>query len=478
MRTAKAACRGRTVCAAALAPMFRCLGHSRSGMTLIELLIVIVILATLTSAALPILTPSTTERRIREASRELNSYIAQAQAKAIATQRPYGIALKRLSSDTNNADDRGVCLEVFMVEQPAAYAGFDENSRARVALNIASQSGNLPVPGYSFPTVLIQFVTRGTKMGDQLPSGWDIDLIPSGMLQPCDVVEINGNRYELLSPDRTTSPSGGLTVLPRVNSTSSYYAGFDGTGTERIVFVAKPLNNTGQLIKSVADNNGLMADPVTGTRLGDGWILLRAQGATNVDPTPPYWTSPSAYKILRQPALTSAPPLQLPEAAAIDLEASGVLGGVPIHVDGLTNVDTPVYVMFSPEGAIERIQATVIDNRTPTCLIAQPTASVALLVGRRENIIPANTTLDVTSGTEADREEAKNQINWLNMESRWVTIGAQTGSVVTTENAFVNTTSLPTIDFDGNGDTQLNRRRTQIQAAQEFVREMRRLGGR
>ncbi len=166
-------------------------------MTLIELLIVIVILATLTAAALPILTPSTNERRIREASRELNSYIAQAQAKAIANQRPYGIALKRLSSDTGRADDRGVCLEAVMVEQPAPYAGFDENSRVRVALNGAS--------------VLIDFVTRGTlnpPNSDRLPEGWDADLVPTGVIRLGDVIEVLGTRY------RIVRVAGNLTVDP------------------------------------------------------------------------------------------------------------------------------------------------------------------------------------------------------------------------------------------------------------------------
>jgi type II secretion system protein H len=67
-----------------------------SGLTLIELLVVVIILTTVVAAAIPILTPSNEDRRLREAARSLNTFITAAQARAIASGRPYGIALKRL----------------------------------------------------------------------------------------------------------------------------------------------------------------------------------------------------------------------------------------------------------------------------------------------------------------------------------------------------------------------------------------------
>ncbi len=45
------------------------------GMTLIELLVVIVILSTIVGAAIPLLSPSNDDRRLREAARGLNTYI-------------------------------------------------------------------------------------------------------------------------------------------------------------------------------------------------------------------------------------------------------------------------------------------------------------------------------------------------------------------------------------------------------------------
>ena len=247
---------------------------THAAMTLIELLIVIVILATLTAAALPILTPTTTERRIREASRELNAYISQAQAKAIASQRPYGVALKRLSSDTGRADDRGVCLEVFMVEQPAPYAGFDENSGVRVALN-RTRSGNqvVAILGDNPNTVLLEFVTRAQpNVAYSLPPGWNGDLFPAGVIRPGDVVEVGGNRYQLLS---SQPPQVPFLREIEVSSTDGYYVdpneGQLGNPF-RPVIIARPLNNTGQLIQPVADDAARFAEPNTGMRLMEGWL--------------------------------------------------------------------------------------------------------------------------------------------------------------------------------------------------------------
>ena len=98
----------------------------------------IIILTTLVSAAIPLLAPTNDDRRLREASRGVNSFIAAAQMKAIQLQRPFGVALKRLSQDTNSDptvrhEDNAVSIELYYVEQPAPYRGFDRSSSAMVA---------------------------------------------------------------------------------------------------------------------------------------------------------------------------------------------------------------------------------------------------------------------------------------------------------------------------------------------------------
>ena len=72
------------------------------------------------------------------------------------------------------------------------------------------------------------------------------------------------------------------------------------------------------------------------------------------------------------------------------------------------------------------------------------TDNLFLLVGRRENAPPPavgnDPTLDsrkLTGKTEQQMQEMKEAVNWLRGESRWIVIGSQSGRVVTTENAFV-----------------------------------------
>ena len=132
-------------------------------MTLIELLIVIIILVTLVAAAIPLLTPTNDDRRLREAARGVNAYITGAALKAIDLKRPVGVALKRLSRDTGKADptqsdnDNSVCIELSYVEQPTPFVGFDETSAARLCLYSPAEPN---LYGGMRPLVLIQFVTR------------------------------------------------------------------------------------------------------------------------------------------------------------------------------------------------------------------------------------------------------------------------------------------------------------------------------
>ena len=114
---------------------------------------VIIILTTLVSAAIPLLSPTNDDRRLREASRGVNSFFSAAQMKAVQTQRPFGVAIKRLAQDTNTTtnaihEDNAVSIELYYVEQPAPYRGYDRTSSAMVARHPTSQRlGADPVRG-------------------------------------------------------------------------------------------------------------------------------------------------------------------------------------------------------------------------------------------------------------------------------------------------------------------------------------------
>lgn len=425
---------------------------SRGALTLIELLVVIIILTTLVGAAIPLLSPNNDDRRLREASRGLNTFITGAQTRAIVTRRPYGVAFKRLAQDTQRPEDRAVSLEVFYAEQPPPYAGFDANSRVCIALHPNR-------PGLA----LARFATRGTTYApnqDRLPVGWDADLFPTGLIRPGDVLEVGGTRLQLLPLEDE------FTYL--TSDDNGYYASRDGVQSRAAVTIAcRPINDSGQQIDVKYDN--------TGRELGSS-------------AAPPYWTRPLPYRILRQPAPASDEPYQLPEGTAIDLRASGLGADDYFYVPGLHDNNDPVIVMFSPEGQVSRLRYSrwpYVDD-----IFDQPVSdSLFLLVGKRENV-PPDVQNDPTlrrsdlqrAATDTQRQELKRAINWLRGESRWVVIGSQSGRIVTVENAFVDPLAIINTHASGGpgtlAESSEHLRNAQILAAREFTRDMRQLGGR
>lgn len=438
----------------------------RRGMTLIELLVVIVILTTLVAAAIPLLSPANDDRRIREASRQLNTFITGAQARAISLHRPVGVAFKRLGSDTNTNPqkhinpannfhpDNGVCLEAFYVEELPPYAGFDANSRACIA---RTTNG-----------VLVRFVTRGTLYAqdrDDLPEGWDPDFFPEATLHPGDVVDINGTQFRF-------EATGGNVVID--NITGAFRFPYNNSKQSAIVR-AQPVNDTGQQFLPRYDN--------VGNDIGAGG-----------SPQAPYWTLPTPYKVLRQPTAMSDEPLQLPEGTAVDLRASGVGQDTYFYWPGIHDNDQGVVIMFTPEGRVARVAFyrafPPLSNAYKDQPYDQPVAeNIYLLVGRRDRIAAPDVTVDKTlklsdaqaATTDELRAKLREPINWLNGDSRWIVIGAQSGRVATIENAAVDLvhviqeyTSSPH-SYNQNSE---NLRAAQILAAREFTREMAQVGGR
>jgi type II secretory pathway pseudopilin PulG len=455
-------------------------------MTLIELLVVIVILTTIVAAAIPLMSPNNDDRRLREAARGLNTYITGAQTRAIATNRPWGVGFKRLSRDTNTdrnkeADptkdihpDNSVCLEVFYVEQPPAYAGFDANSRACVAIH-PNREG----------LVVVRFVTRGVlvpRATDGLPEGWDVDLFPSGTIRPGDVIEINGTRFELLADTTDSSSNIRLDVL---TNDLAFYAPNRINVPAQIL--ARPLNDSGQLINPQYDDSGY--------KLGTG---REPAPPAPLKPLAPYWASPAPYKILRQPTPASDEPYQLPEGTAIDLRASGVGSGDYFYWPGQNDNSRDVLIMFAPEGRVSRVsysQQPIKDPGEPPTFDKPVVDNVYLLVGRRENSPPPDATSSTgptgdptlnsaewaKATTEDDRARLRQRVNWLLGNSRWVVIGSQSGRIVTEANAAVDPAVVianPQLPFAGASQSTEQMRAAQILAAREFTREMSQLGGR
>jgi len=390
---------------------------SPRGLTLIELLVVIVILTTLVAGVIPVLSPNNDTRRIREATRMLQTYIVQAQAEAARTGRAHGISFRESSPGS------GVALDVYQISVPPTFTGFASASTVRVEQEILTGILNL------------QFMLADTL--DPLatvPDEYDPDLIPPKFLRLNDIVSIGGFHYRLID-----------TVV----DTDGYY------------------NATAKLRVELTNNGGQTLAFVKSHPLGVPTHQL---------------TAPKAYKIMRQPTAaagfavtpgaTAEAPLQLPSSIGIDMQGSIAEGSSDafrfpttssLFDPGATNT---VGIMFSPTGTV----SSVFLNGNPLTNVSR----LVLLLGRVENgglpfpsPNPASWEMDEDATSEQIKEKQE-IINWLNLDTRWLSIATNSGRVVVTENAFVNPKSL--------GNPSAANADDQIEAAHAFAHEMRSTG--
>ncbi len=138
---------------------------SRSGLTLVELLVVIVLLTIVTAATVPLMAPVTGARKVRESARLLASVFAQAQSRALALGRPVGVWIERLANGPNDFTTRAnESVDLFLCEAPPPYSG--ETPYARCTITVSGNSavveiqGGLP-QGYVFIGDRIRFNYRG-----------------------------------------------------------------------------------------------------------------------------------------------------------------------------------------------------------------------------------------------------------------------------------------------------------------------------
>lgn len=431
---------------------------TRRGLTLVELLVVVAIMSILVGSAIPLLSPSGDGRRLREASRSLNTFLTGAQTRAVETGRPFGVRIKKLSEDTGRADDNAVAIEVVYIEQPVPFPGFSPGARVRLSLDVSNSAGGMR----------LQFVTIGSadiapEGTYGLPSGIDYDPIPASFFRLGDEIEVAGRRF--VFTDTGNQDAEG------------FYESRVSSGQPEEFFV-RP-----------ADSPGITTNA---TQSADARLYYREQdlnGATSG--TAPrsnlYWTEPLPYKIYRQPTTTLNDPLQLPAGTVIDLRASGTgdptNNGVTFFNDdqlgtasGTSNRD-PIDILFSPEGTLASVSANLgVDGDAATS--GTTTETLYLLIG--PNLVAPTLAAEADfgdatqagAGTDADIQDRKAVINWLNGESRWVTVGSRTGTVRTSENAFVD-------PVDVVNDTGLNtfpgdltaRRNEEIQRARALANE-------
>jgi Tfp pilus assembly protein FimT len=102
--------------------------HRRAAMTLVELLVVVAIVVIVIAIMVPAMRPAVEGRKVREASRQINAFMASAKAKAAESNRPVGVFIQAATDGDGNTN--GYALEIGMAEVPLPYAGDSYNSRA------------------------------------------------------------------------------------------------------------------------------------------------------------------------------------------------------------------------------------------------------------------------------------------------------------------------------------------------------------
>ncbi|QEG34490.1 hypothetical protein Pr1d_17700 [Bythopirellula goksoeyrii] len=384
-------------------------------MTLIELMVVVVILTTLVAGVLPLVSPNNDARKIREASRGLKTFLMMAQAEAARTGRPVGVGFRESSIGS------GAAIEAYQLAVPPEYSGGSPDSRVGVqeitdylSNNSLSSSQTRYGPtdeiinGNDGEDFRALYGARLYVVTPKYATTAADEPLPPGMIRVGDVIKVAGKQFKIVDDKRNaqeTSASGANFLDPRQNPN-----GYEN----RLICV---------------------------------WLDEASQGQGKVPPL----ANPSTgerYIIERQPASDNAlgvsaqPSFQLPAGMAIDFNGSGIeSGGLPLFFIDEPGSPTPTVpntagVMFSPNGGIESVwykgtEIKAVDR-------------VFFLVGRGENTAlgkPLN--YDETNCpwyvgmqySDDQLQEKREQINWLNPESRWLMIEPAGNRLKVVENA-------------------------------------------
>ncbi len=385
---------------------------SPSGVTLVEMLIVISIIVILTVATLKVITPAG-ERRVREAARAVNVYISSARNRAIETGRPCGVIFRR--ANVGNFPTASTVLD--QCEVPPTYAGDQMDAVVKVQdwtyrtdAWTDPFGNNHPWPYWdndtSKPPPILR--TRVLKVWVRTND------FSNNVVRRGDLVQLGGQGpyYTIIEdPDSGTNFRRTVPVLPSMPPTGPppFPPDFPLDANGYIDFAqgvdtSSPADNwiDNYVLTLVLDGNMLQASP---------WPTFVSGGVSN----------PISFNILRQLVKSSVSPLQLPAGAVVDLDFSGT--------DYQTFQNPPgdkydVAIIFSSNGAVEGYYW----NNQP-CPAPGP---IFMLVGSRSRV------RDFVAQPLPAVPNLNDLPNWADLSSVWVTINYQTGMAVSDENYAIN----------------------------------------
>ncbi len=373
--------------------------YRRSGVTLTELLVVVSIIVLMTSALLPMLQPVLKGQGAREAARQLNVFIAGAQARAVQSGKPVGVWIERVAhEETDPAQQWYTAHRMYIAEEPPPYAG--DTLEARLVV----QNPSTPQPA----TWTALFKPLGS-----CPSSLR-------MIQPGDFVQFNyrGPRFQIVNripPGVGTDPFGIEFMLPPT---------WDGTRGQPV----------GHPQKYVGKNEGV---PFQVFRRPTKSVVAAMELPRNVGID----LSLSGYSTVG----TMDPEREaLPAFRVIDPEYDLV-------------------IMFSPDGGVQYVYYVMShedpmhpaadgsdshENLLPV-VVERPTGPIRLMLARDDLIGQ-----DITKNLATTQVHAENVLNPLlgdanlaDTTNLWLTIDTHSGRVTTGPNAGLPTSGLPLVDL-------------------------------
>ncbi|HJT36693.1 MAG TPA: prepilin-type N-terminal cleavage/methylation domain-containing protein [Pirellulales bacterium] len=516
---------------------------SRRGVTLVELLVAIMIMLLITAIAIPVIAPSIKNRDVREAARMIDVFINGARSRALQSGHSYGIMIERMPGQPNGAVTLSYC------EQPDPYTGDFASGVSFPGMPPGASGSSIMLLGNGgfgawgppsvtgAPTVL----PGAFPLGD---SGWIAGPVPGGgtgwltNIAPGDVVVVQGTQYRIWAGEpfldldqngvcNVTAAMGAPGYVPGTPpNTQEPFLDVDGSvsWTPPNPAPGQPGNVPGQPYVDPASGyfvqpNTLVSspfpvitwntpsafityapfDPVQSAKvIGNAYVnMVSNPGNKNI------WDSlvsdaggaglPKSFpfSFQRRPVKTSAPSIQLPGEAVIDLGANypdasfSVI--VPIPGSGtevlVANANaagwwstfranpaldptvpgsqaqqgtapadpTSIMITFQPTGTVDRIYSWSEANNTNTTMSVVnwsdwqgriPAGPIYLLVGQQALI---NGDPDLVPLVPQGVAPLKPIYNVQDPNALWVAINPQTGAVATAENVgFDLTVPIPT----------------------------------
>jgi prepilin-type N-terminal cleavage/methylation domain-containing protein len=306
---------------------------NRRGVTLVELLVVILIMLLITAITVPVLAPSMKNRDVREAARMIDVFINGARTRALQSGHPFGVMLEREPNNPN------ACTTISYCEQPDPYSGDYQQSSIRLLGNGGFGAWD---PMANPNAITSPSIDPVFPMGD---IGWPQSVAPG------DIMVIKGTQYRLwagepfidLNQDGVHNPpyQPGDPSPYAKNNIQEPFADVDGSGAWTPPDPATIDPATGyfttiptppQWGQPSASITYMYADPVlaaktmtsTGVtnpiRFAPQSVTVYTVDVMTMMPVKvPNKAASYPFSILRRPLKTSAPSLQLPGGAAIDL---------------------------------------------------------------------------------------------------------------------------------------------------------------